>query len=614
MTGLQLWLEFRSDVTEIEVRLQDIDKSFSQTIAQQIWNLDREQMQITAGGLFQLPYVDYVSIAGSDMEPVAFGEEPSKKDGKLNPNRHIRLHKDLFHDSLETRIGQLIISTSLEPVINKLRNKVLITLATQGVKTFLVSLFMLIVFNQLVVRHLVSLAHVTDNMNLESLNSIKIPAIKKSSGDEIDVVISSFNLMLNRLKENYNELKASEINLKHYKEELEETIERRTFQLKAAKLSAEQANEAKSLFLASMSHELRTPLNSIILLSGILAKNTKKNLNPDQVKQSEVINRAGKELLTLVVDILDLSKIEAGKMKIEHDDFELRELIEHISDLYSPLAKQKGIKFKVNIESPCPSRTDRDKLSQIVKNIVGNAIKFTSQGYVEIKLSLKPDEARGEYCIEVRDTGIGISSEAKDIIFQRFQQAHNKISSEFGGTGLGLAISKKLAEILSITIEVDSEESIGSTFRLFIPSPRQVEHEVFNTQHTDSSDPKEEFIGKRVAIIDDDERNLFTLQSLLEVDKIEVDRFLSGFSFLSQAEEGKKWDAVLLDLMMPEMDGHEVFEKLKKMNYTGPVLLVTAATDPDQRRKAENLGFDAFIPKPIDLRLLRKELRRLIQS
>src|SRR5690606_29557206 len=282
-TGFQLWLEFRSDVNEIEARLQDIDKSFSQTIAQQIWNLDREQMQITAGGLFQLPYVDYVRIAGSDMEPVIFGNE-TDTDYKENPNHHIKLVKDLYHDSLNSRIGQLIICTSLKPVINKLRNKILVTLGTQGIKTFLVSLFMLLVFNLLVVRHLVSLAGITDKMNLQTIAETGDISVKPFTGDEIDVVTSSLNVMLQRLRQSYAEIKENEEKLHRHKEELEETVERRTHQLREAKVVAEQANEAKSLFLASMSHELRTPLNSIILLSNLLAKNPKGNLSPDQIK------------------------------------------------------------------------------------------------------------------------------------------------------------------------------------------------------------------------------------------------------------------------------------------------------------------------------------------
>ncbi|PIP90545.1 MAG: hypothetical protein COW01_10600 [Bdellovibrionales bacterium CG12_big_fil_rev_8_21_14_0_65_38_15] len=610
LTATQLWLEFDSEVSAIHSRLIDIDKSFTQTITQQVWNLDREQMEITANGLFQLPYVDYVRISGSDMDPVILGETGLPAEYYNNNSNHIRLEKDLYYESIETSIGHLSICTSLDPIYSKLFNKILITLVTQGIKTFLVSLFMLIVFNLVVVKHLVALAKLADDLTSENLNEAKLLQSLTVKGDEIDTVISSINLMITRLRENYNDLKHSEQELKEHRDHLEEVVERRTSQLKSAKISAEQANEAKSLFLASMSHELRTPLNSIILLSGLMAKNHESNLDDDQIKKAKIINSSGKDLLSLVTDLLDLSKIEAGKMTLEFEDFTLSEILQSIETLFSPLAIQKGINLSIKIDSECSVRTDREKLLQILNNIIGNAIKFTNQGEVSILLEKITNNSQGEFCITVKDTGIGISASEKEVIFELFQQANNKISSEFGGTGLGLAISKKLADLLKISIEIDSEIGKGSTFKIFIPSPQQIEHTVFNID-IDLSKFKKKL---NIAVIDDDQRSLVYLQNLLETDNIKLECFECPHVFLDVANlNGNHWDITIIDFVMPEIDGFELFKKLKQTSYQSKFILLTGHTSLEQKKKALEVGFDSFVPKPINLKFLKQEILRLTQ-
>tara|TARA_R110002049_G_scaffold196627_1_gene365823 strand:+ start:33 stop:1967 length:1935 start_codon:yes stop_codon:yes gene_type:complete len=611
LTATQLWLEFDAEVSEIESRLIDIDKSFSQTITQQIWNLDREQMETTADGLFQLPYVDLVVISGSEIEPVIRGnisEVDQKSDvGKV---KHIKLEKDLYYESEDTLIGHLTVSASLEPVYTKLFNKILITLFNQGIKTFLVSIFMLVVFNLVVVKHLVELAKLVDGLTSENLNEAKLLKISSDSGDEIDTVISSINLMITRLKENYNDLKDSELALKLHQAQLEEIVEKRTSQLRSAKLSAEKANEAKSLFLASMSHELRTPLNSIILLSKLLSKNTDSNLTEEQIKKAMVINSSGTELLNLVTDLLDLSKIEAGKMILDFDDFKLKEVLINIELLFKPVANQKGVDFRVEYQDDFDLKTDREKLNQILNNIVGNAIKFTPKGSVVIKVFKTQSDDKGEYCVEVCDTGIGMSEAEKEHIFNVFQQANNKISSEFGGTGLGLAICKKLCELLSIEIEIESTLNQGSTFRLYIPSPKQIEHKIINAEVGDLKLlPDTENL--KVAIIDDDKRSLTYLEHLLDKENINVDSYLSAHDFLLATENNLHWNIIIIDLYMPDINGFELLAKIKEKNIDSRLILLTGQANVETKRKASELGFDSFISKPINLELLKQEINRL---
>ena len=610
LTATQLWLEFDSEVNAIHSRLIDIDKSFTQTITQQVWNLDREQMQITANGLFQLPYVDYVKITGSDMDPVVLGETGLPSEYYENNSDHIRLEKDLFYENIETSIGHLSICTSLDPIYSKLFNKILITLFTQGIKTFLVSLFMLIVFNLVVVKHLVALAKLADGLTSDNLNEAKLLESPTVKGDEIDIVIFSINLMITRLRQNYNDLKDSERELKDHRSQLEEIVERRTSQLRLAKISAEQANEAKSLFLASISHELRTPLNSIILLSSLLEKNQDNNLSNDQIKKASIINSSGKDLLSLVSDLLDLSKIEAGKMTLEFEDFTLNETLESINILFSPLAAQKGIGFNIESSISCHVRTDREKLLQILNNIIGNAIKFTNKGNVSIKLEKLENNINGAFCISVKDTGIGIDSSEKEFIFDMFQQANSKISSEFGGTGLGLAISRRLAELLQISIEIESKLGEGSVFKIFIPSPEQIEHTFFNTD-IDLSKIERKL---NIAVIDDDQRSLVFLKNLLESENVYLKCFDSSLGFFEEVNNKHDvWDVTIIDYMMPEIDGLDLFEKLKSINYKSKLILLTGNISLELKKKAKQTGFDSFVAKPINFKFLKQEIIRLTQ-
>ncbi len=610
LTAAQLWLEFETEISEIESRLVDIDRSFSQTIAQQIWNLDREQMEITADGLFQLPYVDLVQISGSDMEPVIKGDIEEINMSQKEDNEHIRLEKDLFHDSLETSIGHLTICTSLKPIYSKLFNKILITLFTQGIKTFLVSIFMLIVFNLVVVRQLVALAKLTDGLSSENFNKAKLLEMSSEKGDEIDTVISSINLMITRLRENYNDLKRSEEEIKQHRDQLEDIVQKRTEQLHSAKITAEKANEAKSLFLASMSHELRTPLNSIILLSKLLTKNAEENLTADQLKKANVINSAGKELLLLVTDLLDLSKIEAGKMTVDYDDFNLKDILINIESLFKPVAEHKGLDFEISIESDFPLKTDREKLAQILNNIVGNAIKFTQKGKVSIKLYTSKQSDKGNYCVEVTDTGIGMTKSEIDIIYDVFQQGNNKISSEFGGTGLGLAICKKLSELLNIEIEIDSQPNVGSTFRIYIPSQAQIEHTIINAE-VDDMKLNAAARNLKIAVVDDDPRALIHLTHLLDKDNMNVTTFTSPRVFLELTVRDNDWDLIIIDLFMPEINGFELFTKIKELNLKGKTMLLTGESSVETKRKARDTGFDGFVSKPINLEYLKQEINRL---
>ena len=250
-------------------------------------------------------------------------------------------------------------------------------------------------------------------------------------------------------------------------EEKNEVILERNLQIQAKAEELAISTKYKSEFLANMSHELRTPLNSILLLSRLLSENHEKNLSNEQVEYANVIQSSGKGLLTLIDEILDLSKIEAGKMVLEYADTRTATIVEELQAMFAPIAKDKGIEFSVSMAENAPSsiETDRLRVEQILRNLISNALKFTKKGYVRLEIS----KANGSVSFAVTDSGIGIAKEKQQTIFEAFQQADGSTRRQFGGTGLGLSISRELAKLLGGEIRLSSEEGRGSQFTLVLP-------------------------------------------------------------------------------------------------------------------------------------------------
>jgi signal transduction histidine kinase len=256
----------------------------------------------------------------------------------------------------------------------------------------------------------------------------------------------------------------AEQELRKHREHLEELIEERTAELIVAKEQAEAADRVKSVFLATMSHELRTPLNSIIGFTELLEQERTGPLNKEQKQQLGVVRESGSHLLNLINDILDISKIEAGQLKVSRESFDLRALIERATRATKPLSKEKSIELEVEIADDVNSiSSDRRRVEQILLNLLSNAIKFTDEGKIHVSCSLQGREVS----VSVRDTGIGIRSQDVERLFKPFQQIQT--GRHFEGTGLGLSICKKLLDLLGGRIEVHSEWGKGSTFSFALP-------------------------------------------------------------------------------------------------------------------------------------------------
>jgi CheY-like chemotaxis protein/nitrogen-specific signal transduction histidine kinase len=395
-----------------------------------------------------------------------------------------------------------------------------------------------------------------------------------------------------------------------------------------------RASQYKSEFLANMSHELRTPLNSLLLLARLLADNTERNLSAKQTEFARTIHSAGSDLLSLIDDILDLSKIEAGRMDVEPADVQFIDVRGYVEQAFAPQADEKGLDFAVTLAPDLPATitTDPQRLQQILRNLLSNAVKFTDNGSVTLDIAPARPEAifdvpslltaQRVIAFTVSDTGIGISDDKLSLIFDAFQQADGTTSRKYGGTGLGLKISREFATLIGGTITVSSTPDRGSTFTLYIPDvmvsetmslPPISSVPVARTGLPVLRSPAEikrggnaaasQLDGATVLIIDDDVRNVFALTSALELHGMTVIYSDNGADGVRLLAEHPEVDLVLMDAMMPDQDGYETTRAIRRNHRFAelPVVFLTAKAMPGDRESALIAGATDYITKPVDL-------------
>ncbi|MBX3470008.1 MAG: HAMP domain-containing protein [Planctomycetes bacterium] len=448
-----------------------------------------------------------------------------------------------------------------------------------------------------------------------------------------------------RTEELLAELQRSNTELEARTDELEEKaslLEEKNREVQRASSSLEEKarqlaliSKYKSEFLANMSHELRTPLNSLLILARMLAEDESGALDEKQVEYARTIYSSGTDLLALINEILDLSKIEAGKMTVEARPVPLTELRSYVERNFGELAEAKGLGLSVSVDPGAPATitTDPQRLQQILKNLLSNAVKFTARGRVSLAIGrvrrghrfANPalEEAPGVLAFDVSDTGIGIPAEKQALIFEAFQQADASTSRTYGGTGLGLTISREIARLLGGELAVESAQGAGSTFTVYLPlQPGDLqegppapsgdgaaatagEGERSDAVTPGADDGGDRRLEGRVLLVDDDARNLFAVTSLLERHGLEVITAETARDALAVLDRDRV-DLVLMDIMLPGMDGYQATREIRRRPALAdlPVVALTAKAMPEDRERCFDAGCTDFLAKPVDVHRL----------
>ena len=494
------------------------------------------------------------------------------------------------------KMGVLMVTTNYAAYYEELLTESFFIFITGLLLALLLIFVIFVSVDVSIVQPLISLEREAKQISEDS----PIVEISNKSNDELGTLAMTLNEMQLRLKD--------------YIDNLEFKIKERTVDYKRAQEAANKANEAKSEFLANMSHEIRTPMNAVIGFAEVLKD---KLLEPQLLHYAEAIYTSGKALVSIINDVLDLSKIEAGKLDIHYTAVSIQQTFKEVKQIFQQKMLEKGLDFVIEVTSEVPDYLilDSVRLRQILINMVGNSIKFTNNGFIRLKATTVATEYLGENSVTlqliIEDTGRGIPKDQQDSIFNSFEQVKGQSVEEFGGTGLGLAITKKLLKLMNGAISVESEVGKGTKFLISLKEIEVAPAE--NILLELEKAPEVEFKPATILITDDIDFNRDLIRAYLDDYNFKFMEATNGEEAVRMTKEFMP-DIVLMDIKMPVMTGDKAIEILKADPQTKdiPTIVVTASTSPEQKIILEKMS-DGYLIKPLSKSLLITELMKFLK-